>query len=83
MYFQGRGTVNAGVGKWRSKYRFGSRAQQALVEGFEQQRSSTCVDRAKVSNGRGNAVADLDDNAIDVEGRMCSYSPRAKCGVLG
>ena len=49
--------VNAGVGKWRSKYRFGSRAQQALVEGYEQQRSSTCVNRAKVSNGRGSGPA--------------------------
>jgi len=54
--------VNAVVGKWRSKYRSGSRAQQALVEACEQQQhSSTCVNRAKVANGREIAATEVRD----------------------
>ena len=48
--------VYAIVGKWRSKYRSGHALNRRLLKGASEQRSSTCVNRAKVSNGRGSAA---------------------------
>ena len=56
--------VYAIVGKWRSKYRSGHALNRRLLKRASKQHSSTCVNRAKVSNGRGSAAANCGgDNA--------------------
>ena len=65
--------VYAVVGKWRSKYRSGHALNRRLLKRASEQHSSTCVNRAKVSNGRGSAAGDAGDNA----------DRRRRCGIEG
>jgi hypothetical protein len=60
--------VNAGVGKWRSKYRSGHALNRRLSKGARSSAVQRALNRAEVSNGRGSAVGDARDKA-DRKGR--------------